>query len=275
MRRYQIAVFIAFVIAAGATAGAVYLWFHPRSAAPAPAQPSPKIETAAPQTSEPHLLPIQLTPQRLQRIGVTTGIVILKQIHDEIRTTGSVGVDETRIAHVQLRFSGWIQKVFADATYKTVRKGDPLFTVYSPEITATQQEYAIARDNRDLLGKSTVPGVATGSDFLLKAAAERLRQWQIPDRTVAELERSGTVQRELEIDSPASGFITERNAFPSVLVQPGTNLYTIADLSSVWVAGQVLQSDVGRIKPGDAVTVTTDAWPNRRFPGHVDFIYPE
>ncbi len=279
MRRYQLAFLIATVIAAGAATAAVYLWFHPRAAEPgrvtsAPATPQ-QAPAATPQSSEPQLLPVQLTPQRLQSIGITTGIVTLKQIHDEIRTTGSVGVDETRLSHVQLRFSGWIQKVFADATYKMVRKGDPLFTVYSPEIAATEQEYAIARDNRDLLGGSTVPGVAAGSDFLLKAAAERLRQWQIPDPVIAQLESSGTVQRELQIDSPATGFITERNAFPSVLVQPGVTLYTIADLSNVWVAGQVLQSDVGRIKPGDPVAITTDAFPGRRFSGHVDFIYPQ
>lgn len=275
MRRYQIAFFVASLIAVAAAGAAAYLWFHPRSSSEAPAPSPVKNETAALQMNEPRLLPIQLTPQRLQSIGVTTGVVEFRQIHDEIRTTGSVEADETRLARVQLRFSGWIQKVFADATYKTVQKGQRLFTVYSPEITATQHEYVLARENRELLGTSTVPGVASGSDFLLHAAAERLRQWQIPDRTIAALENGGDAQRELEIDSPVSGFITERNAFSSVFVQPGTSLYTIADLSNVWVSGQVLQSDIGRIKPGDAVSVTTDAWPGRRFSGRVDLIYPQ
>jgi Cu(I)/Ag(I) efflux system membrane fusion protein/cobalt-zinc-cadmium efflux system membrane fusion protein len=206
---------------------------------------------------------------------VKTGVVEIKQLHDDIRTTGTVEVDETRIAHVQLRFSGWIQQVFADATYKNVQRGQRLFTIYSPEIAATEQEYVMARENRNLLAQSTVPGVASGSDSLLSAAAERLRQWRIPESDIAHLESGGPVRREMEIDSPVSGFITERNAFPSVYVQPGTNLYTIADLSDVWISGQVFQTDIARVKPGDAVIVTTDAWPSRRFAGHVNFIYPQ
>ncbi len=165
--------------------------------------------------------------------------------------------------------------MFADATYKTVQKGQRLFTIYSPEISATEQEYMMARENRELLGRSTVPGVAAGSDSLLAAASERLKQWQIPERDITQLEIGGGVRREMEIDSPATGFITERNAFPSVFVQPGANLYTIADLSNVWVAGQVFQADIGRVKPGDAVIVTTDAWPGRRFGGRINFIYPQ
>ena len=282
MRRYQIAFFIALVFAIGSAAAAVYLWFHPHSAsspmrmaAPVMKTSAPQPDSMAPQSGEPTLTPVQLTPQRMQSIGVKTGVVQFKQIHDEIRTTGSVEMDETRISHVQLRFSGWIQQVFADATYKAVQKGQRLFTIYSPEINATEQEYVMARENHDLLGKSTVPGVATGSNSLLIGAAERLKQWQIPERDISQLEAGGSVRREMEIDSPVSGFITERNAFPSVFVQPGANLYTIADLSNVWVSGQVFQADVGRIKPGDAAMVATDAWPERRFSGRINFIYPQ
>lgn len=282
MRRYQIAFFVATVIAIGSAAAAAWLWFHPRTmtgiagaVSSTPPVSRMSSDASAPQDTQPKLLPVQLTPQRLQSIGVKTGIVEYKQLHDEIRTTGNVEVDETRISHVQLRFSGWIQQVFADATYKTVQKGQRLLTIYSPEITATEQEYVMARENRELLVRSTVPGVASGSDSLLSAAAERLKQWQIPEHFISQLENGGSVRREMEIDSPVTGFITERNAFPSVFVQPGANLYTVADLSNVWVSGQVFQADIGRIKPGDAVIVTTDAWPGRRFPGRVNFIYPQ
>src|SRR5207248_1019619 len=176
-------------------------------------------------SAEPKLVPVQLTPQRMQSIGVKTGEVEFKTLHEEIRTTGNVEVDETRLAWVQVRFSGWIQQVFADATYKPVEKGQRLLTMYSPEIAATEREYLLARENRELLGRSTVPGVASGSDSLLNAAAERLKQWRIPDKQITQLENEGSAPRELEIDSPVSGFITERNAFPSVYVQPGANLY--------------------------------------------------
>ncbi len=289
MRRYKIAFFIALTAAVLLGGAAGYLFYQTRyHSGPMPpmgatgeksstaAPPSPAAASApAPDSGEPKLLPVQLTPQRMQSIGVKTGVVEFKTLHDELRVTGNVEVDETRLAWVQVRFSGWIQQVFVDAMYKPVEKGQKLFTIYSPEIAATEQEYLLARENRDLLGRSTVPGVASGSDSLLKAAAERLKQWQIPDRDIAQLEAGGSVPKEIEIDSPVSGVITERNAFATAYVQPGTKLYTIADLSTVWVYAQVFQSDIARIKVGDPATVTTDAWPGRSFPGRVSFIQPQ
>lgn len=285
MRRYKIAFFVVLIAALLLGGAAGYLWYHPR---PMPAMveggskssvnvPPSSTATAAPapDSGEPKLLPVQLTPQRMQSIGVKTGLVEFKALHDEMRATGNVEVDETRLSWVQVRFSGWIQRVFVDSIYKPVEKGQPLFTIYSQEIAATEQEYLLARENRDLLGRSTVPGVASGSDSLLKAAAERLKQWQIPDRDIAQLEAGGGVPKEIEIDSPVKGVITERNAFATAYVQPGMKLYTIADLSTVWVYAQVFQSDIARIKIGDSATVTTDARPGRSFPGRVSFIQPQ
>ncbi|HWE00712.1 MAG TPA: efflux RND transporter periplasmic adaptor subunit, partial [Bryobacteraceae bacterium] len=186
-----------------------------------------------------------------------------------------VDVDETRLASVQTRFSGWIQRVYADSTYQVIRKGQPLFTIYSPEVMTTEQEYLLARQNRELLVKSSVPGVASGAESLLSSAAERLRQWEIPEREITRLEQTGSAQREMEIDSPASGFITERNALPNMFVQPGTKLYTVADLSTVWVYIQVFQSDIGRVKIGERAPVTVDAWPGRVFAGRVNYIWPQ
>src|SRR5438067_8749140 len=208
MRRYQIAFFIALSLAVALGSATAYLWFHPKpgtNIVAASSRPSTALPTApdmsSPQPAEPKLMPVQLTPQRLQSIGVKTGTVEFKTLHDDVRTTGSVEVDETRLAHVQLRFSGWIQQVFADATWKPVQKGQPLLTIYSPEIAATEQEYLMARQNRELLGRSTVPGVASGSDSLLSAAAERLRQWRIPYKEITQLESAGSARTELEIDS--------------------------------------------------------------------------
>ena len=221
------------------------------------------------------LVPVQLTPQRLQSIGITSSEVQIKPLFDEVRAEGNVAVDERRQAYVQTRFSGWIQKVFADSTYQYVRKGQPLFTIYSPDLVTTEREYLLARNNRDLLGQSTVPGVAAGASSLLTAAQERLRQWEIPPREIQQLEATGQVRHELEIDSPVSGYITERNALPNLYVQPATRLYTVADLSTVWVFAQVFQSDMGKIKVGEPAAVTSDAYPGLTFRGRVDFIYPE
>ncbi len=243
------------------------------SAAASAAQPSTPESTPAPASTP--LAPLQLSPQRLQSIGVTSGDVEVRELTNEIRAVGNVAVDERRQAYVQTRFSGWITKVYADATYQFVRKGQPLFSIYSPQLVTTEQEYLLARQNTVLLAQSTVPGVASGADSLLTAARERLQQWEIPAREIQKLEKTGKAQRELEIDSPVSGYITERNALPNLYVQPDTRLYTIADLSTVWVYAEVFQSDVGQVRPGDPATVTTDAYPGRTFYGRVDFIYPE
>jgi RND family efflux transporter MFP subunit len=230
---------------------------------------------AAPAMQDAPLVPVQISAQRLQSIGVKTGWVERKPVEDEIRTSGSVAIDETRLAYVQVRFSGYVQKVLADATYQYVRKGQPLLTIYSPDLVATEREYLVAKQNQKEVAQSTVQGVASSAASLLDAAMERLKQWGVPEKEIARLETTGQVQQELEVNSPISGYITERNALPSVAVQPDTRLYTIADLSTVWVQAQVFQGDLGRIKPGAPASLTLDTFPGRTFNGRVDFIYPQ
>lgn len=262
----------------------VGLWLHYRSArttsagsqaANASAQESASNAPAPATPTETPLAPIQLSPERLQSIGVSTGEVEQKAVEDEIQTTGNIAVDETRLAYVQLRFSGYIQKVFADATYQYVRKGQPLFTIYSPDLVATEREYLVAKQNQQQVAASTVPGVASSAASLVEATSERLQQWGIPDKEISRLESTGKVQQELEIDSPVSGYITDREALPNKYVQPDTRLYTVADLSTVWALAQVFQNDLGRVRVGAPATLTVDTYPGRTFSGRVDFVYPD
>jgi RND family efflux transporter MFP subunit len=221
------------------------------------------------------LSPIQLSPERLQSIGVKFGVVQRKDLKDTIRTTGTVAIDERRLSYVQTRISGHIEKVFADATYQYVRKGQPLFTLHSPELVAAEREYLLARQNARALSQSAIPGVAAGATSLLDSSRERLEQWNIADEEINRLESTGQVGESLQIDSPVSGYITERNALPNLTVQPDTRLYTIADLSTVWVLAQVFQNDLGRIRVGAPASLTVDSYPGRAFRGRVDFIYPD
>jgi membrane fusion protein, copper/silver efflux system len=232
-------------------------------------------EAASMAPHEAPLAPVQLSPERMQRIGVGMGRVERKIVGDEIHTTGNVAVDETKLAYVQVRYSGYIQKVFADATYQYLRKGQPLFTIYSPDLAATEREYLVAKQNQQRVAGSTVPGVTESAASLLDAAAERLKQWGVPLSEIARLESTGQAQQELQVDSPVSGYITERNALPNLTVQPETRLYSVADLSTVWVLAEVFQNDLGRIKVGDRATLTVDTYPGRKFEGHVNFIYPQ
>jgi Cu(I)/Ag(I) efflux system membrane fusion protein/cobalt-zinc-cadmium efflux system membrane fusion protein len=244
------------------------------SMARSPAGPA-TVPAASPMPAEPPLVSVQISPQRLQSIGVETAEVQRKFVDDEIRTTGNVTEDETRLAYVQTRFSGYIDKVFVDATYQYVHKGQPLLTIYSPDLVATEREYLMARQNQHSIAHSTVPGVASSAASLLDATVERLKQWGVSPREIARLESTGQVQQRLEVDSPVSGYITERNAFPSVAVQPEMRLYTITDFSTVWVQAQVFQDDLARIRIGSAATLSLNTYPNRAFHGCVNFIYPQ
>ena len=238
-------------------------------------QTSAPSSSSAPPPSETPLAPVQISAERLQSIGVKFGVVERKSVEDDVRTTGTVAIDETRQSYVQTRFSGFIQTVYVDAAYKYVQKGQPLFTIYSPELAAAEREYLVARQNAKNLSQSPVAGVAAGSASLVNASLDRLKQWNLPQREIERLESSGQVQEALEIDSPTSGYVTERNALPNLTVQPDTRLYTIADLSTVWVFAQVFQNDLSRIRVGDPTTLTVNSYPARVFQGKVDFIYPE
>jgi RND family efflux transporter MFP subunit len=246
------------------------------SAPPNETGPNANAPLAGPTVgNEPNLAPVQFSPQRVQSIGVKLGTARMKAIANEIRVTGNVEVNERRLATVQLRFPGWIRQVFADATYDYVKKGQPLFTIYSPDLVTTEQEYLLARKNQQTLKQSAVSGVAAGADTLVSAAKERLEQWEVPPSEIAKLESTGKPITDLTINSPVSGYITERNALPNMYVQPESKLYTVADLSTVWVYAQVFQTDLARIKPGDPATVTVDAYPGKTFKGRVDFILPQ
>jgi Cu(I)/Ag(I) efflux system membrane fusion protein/cobalt-zinc-cadmium efflux system membrane fusion protein len=248
---------------------------YPAPIAMAPAASAAMATDTSSQQMDAPLAPMQLTTEQMRNIGMTTGTAEYKDLSDDLRATGSVAINDSLLSYVQVRFSGSIRKVFANATYQYVRKGEPLFTIYSPELVATQQEYLLANENQRSLSSSSIRDVAAGARSLSTAAEHRLAQWEIPESEIAELKRSGKVITDLTIQSPASGYITERNALPNMYAEPGTRLYTIADLSRVWVNAQVFQCDVGRLKPGDQAAITVDAYPQKIFNGRVDEVLPQ
>src|SRR5579864_679119 len=285
MKNYRTAfiiVLVTNVVLVGVLAG-FWWWSHrpigKHTAAVPTSYPAPQQEVSTPTVPSPSaetpLSPIQLSPDRLQSIGVKFGVVERKDLTDTIRTTGTVAIDERRVSYVQTRISGHIEKVFADATYQYVKKGQPLFTLHSPELITAESEYLLAKQNAQNLSQSTIPGVASGVSSLLESSRERLMQWDIPQQEIARLEATGEVGETLEIDSPVSGYITERNALPNLMVQLDTRLYTVADLSTVWVLAQISQNDLGRVKVGAPASLTVDSYPGRAFRGRVDFIYPD
>src|SRR5882672_5881156 len=248
---------------------------HTSSASASVSESAAAGDPQAGNMQETPLAPFRLTPQRMQSIGVVLGKVESKPVNTELRFYGNVQVDERRQAYVQTHFAGWIRKVYADATGNFIGKGQPLFTIYSPDLMKTEQEYLLAKKNSESLQQSKVSGVASGASSLFAAAKERLLQWEVSPAEIEKLDQTGKTITDLTIASPVSGYITQKNALPNMYVQPETMLYTVADLSDIWVLAQVFQNDAGKIKPSDPAEVTVDAYPGSVFRGRVDYILPQ
>jgi hypothetical protein len=158
---------------------------------------------------------VEISPAHQQLIGVTTARAEFRTLDQSTRSVGQVAMDETRLVHVHVRTSGWITKVFANYTWQQITQGDPLFTFYSPDLLATEQEYLLALRARDSLAKSSFPEVATAGASLLDAARRRLELWDLTAAQIRELEVSGKPAHDTTIYAPASGYVVDRKAFPN------------------------------------------------------------
>ena len=198
---------------------------------------------------------IKISPERQQLIGVKFTTVELAGDTRSIRSVGKVTFDETRVAHVHTRTDGWIEKVFVDFTGDTVKQGQPMLTIYSPEMLASQQELLLAVRARDLMRNNPLASASEHSDSLFQAAKRRLELWQLSEDQIQQVLTTGEPIHSITIRAPASGFVTERKAFPNQRVTPDSDLYTITDLSRVWIVADVFESDITSIKLGDAASV--------------------
>lgn len=235
----------------------------------------PKAQLTSPSNSVPALAPVQMSAERMQSIGIETALVERGQVAEDIRATGTVVINDRLLSYVQVRFSGYIRKVFASAALQFVRQGDPLFTIYSPELVAAENEYLVALQNQRRLQASTIDGVSSGATDLVKGAEARLRQWDLPESVIRQVSETGSPVSEMVVTAPSSGYITERNALPNLFVEPATRLYTLADLSQVWVEAQLFPEDIGRVKAGDVAEITMDAYPGRTVRGHIEMVLPQ
>jgi Cu(I)/Ag(I) efflux system membrane fusion protein len=247
---------------------------HAHESAPTPSAAHPASHGAS---SVPAVLPdnmMVVSPERLQSIGVKFDLVAQRPLERQIRTVGRVEVDETRLAHVNIKIEGWIDELFVNYTGERVKKNQLLFTVYSPELVATQQEYLLALKSRRTLGRSEFQEVAAGAQSLLEAAQQRLRLWDIPDHQIEELARTGKVLKALHNHSPIHGTVINKVALVGMHVNPGDELYTIADLSHIWIIADIYEYELPLIKVGQTATVTLSYDPGTVLQGKVTFIYP-
>lgn len=217
---------------------------------------------------------ITISPERLQTIGVKYEQVARRSLEKVIRTVGRVAVDERKLAKVTIKFHGWIEQLFVSATGDHVKKGQVLFTIYSPDLVASQEEYLLAVRSQQQLGSSEFPEVAQGSKDLLEATKRRFQLWDITDDHIRELEKTGEVLKTLPIHSPITGTVIKKDALAGAHVDPGQELYTIADLSQIWILADIYEYELSFVKAGQKAAVTLSYDPGTPLSGHLSFVYP-
>jgi Cu(I)/Ag(I) efflux system membrane fusion protein len=224
--------------------------------------------------AEPEGSMIAIPPERLQTIGVKYEQVTRRPLEKLIRTVGRVAVDERRLAKVTIKFHGWIEELFVSALGDHVKKGQRLFTIYSPDLVASQEEYLLAVRGQKQMGSSEFPEVAQGSKDLLEASKRRFQLWDITEDHIRELEQTGKVLKALPIHSPITGTVIKKEALAGAHVDPGQELYTIADLSHIWILADIYEYELSFVKAGQRAAVTLTYDPGTVLTGHLGFIYP-
>jgi membrane fusion protein, copper/silver efflux system len=205
---------------------------------------------------------VKLTPSRQQLIGVQTGMAETRSMSRTVRTVGRVAIDETRQHTVTTKFDGYIEKLFVASTGGEVRRGQALFTVFSPELLATQQEYLLA------------VRAAKQSPLLLESARRRLQLWDVSASDIRHLEQTGQPRKSVTVTSPATGSVLVKRAVAGARITAGEPLFDIVGLERVWILADVYESDMAFVRTGARATVTLAHMPGRTFTGPITFIAP-
>jgi Cu(I)/Ag(I) efflux system membrane fusion protein len=208
-----------------------------------------------------------------QLIGVRSAPVAYATLTQEIRAVGMVGYDERGLTQVTVKTPGWVREVLVDSIGRPVRKGDPLFTLYSPDLLATQDEHLLAVKTQAQLAASPLDDAKANAASLVASTRQRLRLWDVTDAQVATLERRGKAEPVLTVYAPSSGIVMKREALPGKYVEPGTTLYELADLSTVWISADIYESEVAAVTLNQPASVTFAAYPGKAFRGTVSYVY--
>ena len=215
---------------------------------------------------------VRLSDDAARRIGITYATAEYGPLESTVRVVGTISYDETRLVKVSPKFEGWVERLYVDFTGAPVREGEPLLAIYSPSLVATQEELILARK----LAEQTAAGAraADNARALLAAARRRLRYWDIPDDEIERIERSDAARRTLVLRAPASGVVLEKSVVEGMRIAPGMDLYTIADLSRVWVEGEVFEKDLALVRVGQHARVSLEAYPGTTVDAVVTYVHP-
>jgi Cu(I)/Ag(I) efflux system membrane fusion protein len=217
--------------------------------------------------------PVHLTRAQERALGVTYLTVGRAPLERTVRTVGEILAPEPRVADVTPKVEGFVEHLYVDATGADVRRGQPLLTLYSPRLVAAQEELLTARrlaaEVERAGGEPARQAAAT-----VDAARRRLAFWDITDDQIARLESTGTVTKTLTLVSPTRGVVLAKDVLQGQRVTPGTRLYRIADLSQVWVEGDVFEQDLRFVREGAQAHIEVSAYPGEHRMGRVAFVYP-
>lgn len=206
------------------------------------------------------LATVEIDPMRQQLIGLKTVKADRGVVANNLRTTARVGMDETRIKRINVKVSGFIEKIYVDFVGKAVRRGQPLFALYSPEILSAENEYLLALNS--------------GNPALAAASKKKLELWDLPDQEIERLEKERTANSVVTFVSDVNGVVTKKDIVEGSRVEMGEMPYEVVDLSSVWVLADIYETELRFVQPGLTATLRLDAWPGRTWQGKVLFIDP-
>jgi len=230
----------------------------------------PVYEGEEPESSGPA---IRVSTEKLQRLGVRTEAAAMRALTRTVRAIGTFEVDERQIHTVAPRFEGWIERLHVNTTGQPVARSQALMEVYSPDLVTAQQEYVIARKGVESV-KDGPPEIQASMRHLAASALERLRNWDISDEELRQLQKEGRARQSVTLRSPVAGVVLEKPALKGMRFMPGEMLFRIANLSSLWLLADIFEQDLGLVRPGQATRITVSAYPERTFTGKVTFVYP-
>jgi len=217
---------------------------------------------------------VRIDPVTVQNIGVRTALAERRSMSHVIQTVGRIGYNEKRIYELHPKTDGWVEQLFIDTTGAAVKQNTILLSFYSPQLVSTQQEYVLALKNLEVLQASGFEDVRRGAEELVATTLERLRLLDVPEHQIRNLTETLEVKKNLHIHSPAKGIVTSIGARQGQYITPQTKLYTIADLSKVWVYIDIYEDELPWVAVGDKATIDVAALPGQRFEGVLNYIYP-
>ncbi len=231
-------------------------------------------EISSPDKGVKGLATVTIDEKGIRLAGIQTAEAVKQKMEGDIRAVGLVKPDETRVRHVHTKNTGWIEKLYVNTTGQLVRAGQPLLTIYSPQLLGSQEEFLRARENAGRFANSSIPEVQKGGEDLLKAARRRLELFDVPESLIKEIERTGLPKRTVTLLAPVSGFVTAKGVYEGQQVEPGMELFTITDLSKVWIEADFYEFEAHLIRLGQKAVFTFPYDPKAQKTGRISYIYP-